>query len=158
MSGSISNRAARPWRTPGTLRREIVISFYLDETVKPKVPEPTRAELWELYETNREQWQRPPRRRMELIDVRASERLTQPGRSASDEERQRAREEARKLANQALQELRQGADSPRRHGSTPTVSRAQEGGAWGWLTRDSVTERFKPAEEIAVLNGGGADQ
>ena len=137
------------------LRREVVITFYLEENVKPKVPEPTRAELWELYEANREQWQRPARRRMGLIDVRVSDRLDSPGRSATEEERQSARAEAQTLAAQALEELRQGADFAevaRRHSSG---SHAQEGGAWGWLTRGSVTERFKPAEDaLFKMNEG----
>ena len=44
------------------LRREIVVLTYLETEMKPKIAEPTRAELLAVYDAQLELWRRPPRR------------------------------------------------------------------------------------------------
>ena len=124
------------------LRREFVVSHYLDQQVRPMVPTPTRAELVELFEQYGEQWRTPERRRMALIDVRAADRSA-----------------ARVRGEQALAKLQAGEafDAVAREYSDGL--HAAEGGDWGWLTRGSVTERFEPAEaKLFELPAGGTSE
>ncbi|HNU44898.1 MAG TPA: peptidylprolyl isomerase [Phycisphaerae bacterium] len=129
------------------VRREIVVSNYLDHYVKPMVPQPTRAELRTLFEARRAHAQRSPQRQMSLIDVRVATRLPQSDTEPSTEELSAARSAARARAEAALAELRGGADFADVARRYSEDSRAADGGAWGWLTFGSVTERFEPAVE-----------
>jgi len=127
------------------IRRAAIVAGYLEAELKPKVADPTRAELWELYQTNRDAWAREERRSMSLIDVRLDEHLPKDVSEPTREQQAAAKAEAKSKANAALLELRNGADFAdvaRRHSSG---ARADEGGAWGWIKSDSVRERFLPA-------------
>ncbi len=132
------------------LRRQFVITGYLEMEVRPKVAEPMRSELLAVFEDNREAWRRPARRSMSLIDIRIAGLLPDDVDAPTREQLQAARKEARSRIEAAQLELRNGAvfaEVVRRysHGS-----RATEGGAWGWVTPDSVRERFQPA--LAALD------
>ena len=127
------------------LRREIIITSYLEEHIKPKVAEPTRAELIALYEANADALRRPARRRMSLIDVRILDRLPKGVNEPTREQWDQARREALSRAETAQTELRSGlpfADVARRHSSG---LHTDDGGAWGWVSRGSVRKRFEPA-------------
>lgn len=131
------------------LRRQFVISGYLEMEVRPKVAEPTRSELLAAFESNREGWRRPARRSMSLIDIRVAELLPSEVGAPTREQMQAAREETRSKIRAARLEVQNGesfAEVARRysHGA-----RAAEGGAWGWVTPDSIRERFQPA--VAAL-------
>ncbi len=127
------------------IRREAIISSYLDTEIRPKIAEPTRAELLAAFEANRERWHRPARRRMSLIDVRVLDRLPPDEDSPSRETLAAARAEARSTILTVRDELGNG-------GSFDEVARkysdglhAEEGGTWGWVSREGVRERFGPA-------------
>ena len=127
------------------IRREAVISSYLDTEIRPRIAEPTRAELLAAFEANREKWHRPARRSMSLIDVRVLDRLAPDEDSPSRETMAAARAEARSTILTAQAELGNG-------GSFEEVARkysdglhAEEGGSWGWVSREGVRERFEPA-------------
>lgn len=127
------------------LRREIIITSYLEQHVKPKVAEPTRAELLALYEANADTFRRPARRRMSLIDVRILDRLPKGINEPTREQWDKARQEALSRAETAQAELLSGlpfADVARRHSNG---LHTDDGGAWGWVSRGSVRERFEPA-------------
>lgn len=133
------------------IRRGIVIRRHLELTLKPKVPEPTRAELLELFQANLDKWRRPPRRRMSLIDVRLPE-----GVSESDPEQLAlARTEAGKRIEQARTQLKESvpfAEVAKRYSDGLNAS---EGGGWGWVNLGGVQERFKPAvEKLYTLEEG----
>jgi hypothetical protein len=127
------------------MRREIIITSYLEQHIKPKVAEPTRAELLALYQANAESFRRPARRRMSLIDVRILDGLPKGVNEPTREQWDTARQEALSRAETAQAELRSGlpfADVARRHSNG---LHADDGGAWGWVSRGSVRERFEPA-------------
>jgi len=135
------------------LRREIIITSYLEAEIKPKIAEPTRADLFAAFQDNLDAWRRPERRRMSLIDVRVLDRLADDVNNPSREQLEAARAEARSIMESARLELRNGAsfaDVARRHSDGLHKS---EGGSWGWVTPGSVRERFEPAvEELYRLN------
>ena len=135
------------------IRREIVIAGFLQRELKPKVMEPTRAELLAVFQTNRDEWRRPARRKMSLIDVRLRKRLPEGVTDPTPEQLDAAREDARSIIRTAEVELRNGAefaDLARRHSDG---LHAQEGGTWGWVNKESVRERFVPAlEALDKLN------
>jgi len=137
------------------LRRQFVISGYLETEVRPKVAEPTRSELLAAYESNREAWRRPARRSMSLIDIRVADLLPDDVDAPTREQLQAAREEAYSRIKAAQLEVQNGvsfAEVARRysHGA-----RASDGGAWGWVAPDSIRERFQPAVmELEKLRAG----
>ena len=161
--GGVQRRYARHLETQGrTLeeerarrRREILITNYLDQEIRPKVIEPTRAELMAMYEANRDARSRPARRSMSLIDVRVLNRLEPGVDTPTRAQSAAAREEARStiLAAQAgLQNGEPFAEVARRYSDG---LHATEGGGWGWVSRGSVRARFEPAiEALYELNAG----
>ena len=129
------------------LRREMIVTSYLEQEVKPKVAEPTRAELLATFEANADAFTRPPRRRMSLIDVRVLDRLPKNSDTPSRDQVQRARSEALARMEAVQAQLRDGrafADVARDYSDG---LHAVDGGAWGWVTGGSVRERFEPAVE-----------
>lgn len=138
------------------LRRQFVISGYLETEVRPKVAEPTRSDLLAAYESNREAWRRPARRSMSLIDIRVADLLPSDVDAPAREQMQAAREEARSKIKAAQLELRNGASFAEVARRYSHGARAAEGGAWGWVTPDSIRERFQPA--VAALEKLGAGQ
>lgn len=130
------------------LRRQFVITGYLEMELKPKVAEPTRSELMATFESNREAWRRPARRSMSLIDIRIADLLPDDVDAPTREQLQAVREEARSKIKAAQLEIRNGAsfaDVARRYSHGV---RASEGGAWGWVKPDSIRERFQPAVSV----------
>ncbi len=131
------------------LRRELTISSYLETELKRKVTEPTRAELFALYQANADGWRRPERRSMSLIEVSTRARLANADKDPTSGEREEARAEARERIDKALDELGSGssfADAAERYSDG---LRASDGGAWGWVQPGSVRERFEPV--VAAL-------
>ncbi|UCC29452.1 MAG: peptidylprolyl isomerase [Phycisphaerales bacterium] len=137
------------------VRREIIIASYLDQEVKPKVVEPTRAELLAAFQANSDSFRRPARRRMSLIDVRLRGRLGDNAVTSTHDQFESARMQARSRIQTAKAELDSGVDFAevaRRHSDG---LHADEGGSWGWITKGSVRERFEPAvEALHSLDAG----
>ncbi len=127
------------------LRREMIIARFLELELKPKVAEPTRAELVAFYDQNAAQWRRNARRSMSLIDVRVMDRLPDSDAQPTREEIQAARAEARKRIEQAGAALRRGESFGEAAKTYSDGLNAADGGSWGWVTRESVRERFLPA-------------
>ena len=127
------------------LRRELVVARYLETEVRPKVIEPTRAELVALYQADGQEWNRPQRRSMSLIDIRVLDQLPAGVAEPTREQLAQAKEAARNKIEAARRELAQGhefGDVARRYSEG---LHAAEGGSWGWITKESVRERFEPA-------------
>jgi len=127
------------------LRRQAIIGAYIDSDVREKIPDPTRAELYEAFESMRESMRRPGRRSMALIDIRTNNFLPDGVESPTREQSDEARAKARSEAQTALDEVRSGmafADVAKRrsHGL-----HAIDGGKWGWITAEAVRDRFLPA-------------
>ena len=130
------------------LRREILIANYLEQEIRPKIVEPTRAELLAMYEANRESWSQRSRRSMSLIDVRLLDRLPKGVDTPTRAQSSAARAEARSTilaAQAALQSGASFAEVARRYSDG---LHAADGGAWGWITRGSVRKRFEPVVDV----------
>ncbi len=127
------------------MRRQVIISSYLDAEIRPRVAEPTREQLYDAFQTNIESWRKPARRSMSLIDVRVSEFLPKGSTAPTREESEAARNEARRRIGVAQSEIRSGASFAEVARKYSQGLHAEEGGAWGFVTADSVRERFVPA-------------
>lgn len=137
------------------LRRELIIASYLEDTVKPKVAEPTRSELLKLFEDHRDEWRRPQRKSMSLIEVRVLDRLPADVTSPSREQQAEARNLSRAKIMQAQAEVKGGGTFSDVARKFSDGSRATAGGVWGWITPGSVTERYAPAvEKLYALRSG----
>jgi len=139
----------------GRKRREVIIGAYLESEVRPRVVEPTRDELYRIYQANLENWRKPTRRNMSLIEIRFLDRLdkdvTEPTREQMDE----ARTAAKQRAETALSEIKAGADFADVARRSSDGLSAQDGGKWGWVTPDGVRERFRPVvDEVYKLREG----
>jgi len=137
------------------LRRQMTISAYLEQEFRPKLGEPTRNELVAVFEENKQKWQRPARRKMSLIDIRVLEFLPDGVDAPTREQLDAARAQARSVAEDAVESLRMGtsfAELARRwsHGL-----HAGDGGAWGWIERGMLRERFTPAVDTLYRLGEG---
>jgi len=129
------------------LRREIVIAGFIEREIKPRVAEPTRAELLAIYDQVKQEAQRPLRRKMSLIDIRTREFLPEGTRYPTEEQRAEARRRARTEIDRLASELRSGADFATLAREHSHGLHAPEGGTWGWIEKGSVRERFVPAVE-----------
>lgn len=141
------NLESKGWSLDGYrahLRRSIIISSYLDDELRPKVAEPTRAELLAAFHETTDSFRKAPRRSMSLIDVRVSE-LTSPGDEATDETMAEARTLARARIIEAQAQLRRGVSFAEVARKYSHGSKAQEGGAWGFVNPESVQDRYAPA-------------
>ncbi len=118
------------------MRREIMIIRYLQINVRPRVVDPTRDELWELYDREREELDKPARRNMLLIEV------------AIDSPSPEAREAARAKIEEARRALSDGEDFSAVAKRCSTGLNASLGGEWGWVTEGSLRERYEPAVEV----------
>ncbi len=127
------------------LAREIIIARYLEIEVKPKVGEPSRAELLAAFQNNQDQWRRPPRRSMALIDVRVLDHLPEGVKSPTRKQQDAAREAARAIAQTAWTEIESGVDFADVAKRYSDGLHAPEGGEWGWVSSEAVRERFLPA-------------
>jgi parvulin-like peptidyl-prolyl isomerase len=138
------------------LRREYIITAYLEQEVKPKIALPTRDELWAAYKMLMETQDRPERRRMSLIDVRTSAQLPADVTSPTRDQFESARDAARAKAESALEEIRAGKDFAEVARRASDGLHAKDGGAWDWITRGSVRERFAPAADALYSLEEGA--
>lgn len=129
------------------LQREIVIRSYLEQTIRLKVAEPTRTDLASAYEALAGEYRRAPRCRMSLIDIRIVDRLPSETNNPTRRQWSKAQEASRLLAQAALDAIRSGQsfeDVAKQHSDG---LHAVEGGRWGWVTLESVRDRFRPAVE-----------
>lgn len=136
-------------------RRELMVTAYLEMEVKPKVAEPTRAELMTLYQENVESWRKPSRRSMSLIEVRIGEFLPKGTGEPTREQWEAARREAQARARTAKIMIDEGAEFGTVAQSYSHGLQAPDGGKWGWITAEGVRERFLPAvKALETLQAG----
>jgi len=136
-------------------RRELMVSLYLGSEIKPKIPEPTRKQMFEAYTNYAASNRQPPKRRMSLIQVRfaptpATSILNAPVSTVTI-----TPQEARTIIQAAWDEIQQGrsfADVAKQYSDGLN---ARDGGWWGWITRNSVREIYEPAVTMLYqLNTG----
>jgi hypothetical protein len=129
------------------IRRELVIRRYIELQLKPRVGEPTRDEMLALYERHAGEFARPPRRIMSLIDVQVRARLPEGVSQPTAEQLAAARAEARKRIEAADSAIRGGKPFAEVAREYSDGFNAADGGAWGEVNPDGVTDRFQPAVE-----------
>lgn len=137
------------------LRREAVITAYLDGEIKSSIAEPSRRELQEVFDAEVSGMNRDARRSMSLIEVRPSQCLAVSSTEPTAEQITTAREEARRrilAAQAALASGRPFAEVARQYSQD---YRAHDGGVWGQVSRGSVRERYEPAVEELYRLGAG---
>ncbi len=137
------------------LRRDIMIGNYLDQEVKAKIDEPTRAELMAAYAEISGSLRRPPRRRMSLIDVRWSTHASTVTATSTSPQPDGPRQAARTKVQEAMSKLHSGENFATVATRFSDGLHASEGGSWGWVTKGSVRERFDPAVEHLYTLGAG---
>ena len=126
-------------------QREYIIAAFLEQEIKPKIPQPTRDELLAAYNMLADAQTQPERRRMSLIDVRLTAHLPAEVNDPTREQMEAARDAARSKAETALSELQSGLSFSEVAKKYSNDLHAADGGAWGWVTRGIVRERFEPA-------------
>ncbi len=129
------------------IRREIIIASFLEEEIKPKIGEPTRAELYAAFESSADSLRRLERRQMSLIEVRVGLRAPSDAPAVTDGSPDDPREAALRRIRAAQADVRRGVDFAEVARKFSDDSRTEDGGAWGWVGKGSVRERYEPAVE-----------
>lgn len=133
------------------IRREMLVVAYLQRTIGPKVAEPTRRELQRFHEEYTASTLEKRKRKMSLIDIPYGDRDA-TGRKVTAPV---PLEDARRRADRALAKIRAGEDFAAVARDYSEGVNAPSGGDWGWMTRDGVKPRWKPAvEELYKLEPG----
>ena len=138
------------------LRRDLIVRSFVEQDIRPKLEEPTRAELQAEFQRQADAFRKPSRRRMSLIDVRVAEHLPAGTNAPTAEQLTAARAEARSQAQAALNELRSGGEFAAVAAQYSHGLHADEGGEWGWVTPGSVRARFEPAMKALYALPEGA--
>lgn len=141
------------------LEKEIMIYRYLELTLKPKVPQPTRPELKELFDELLSQWNETGRREMSLIDVQVAAQLPRRVRKPTDEQRAAAKAAARRKIEVAASALRAGKSFGEVAKEYSNGVYAAVGGAWGEVMREGLADRYQPvvAELFTMAEGEVSD-
>jgi hypothetical protein len=129
------------------IRRDLTIAGFLEAEIKPTIVEPSRTDLVRAYEAYKQRNSGPQRRRMSLIDIRIMDRLGKDVVEPTREQWAEAKSDARRRAEQAVNELNGGTPFAEVAGKYSDGLNAVDGGAWDWISRGSVRERFEPAVE-----------
>lgn len=133
------------------IRRELVVQRYLYQKVGQRVTEPTRRELWRYFEENKDELSKPPRRELFLIEVTRNAPLEVIVSADGSTESLTAAEAIRR----AKARLDAGDDFGEVARTLSTGVHAEEGGAWGFVRRDGMRDRWQPAvNELFKLGAG----
>jgi parvulin-like peptidyl-prolyl isomerase len=125
------------------IRRELVVVRFLQQTVTPRVLDPTRAELVRFFEERKGELSKPERRKMSLIEVPLGDSGGGVNAAAHD------------AITRAQAELNGGGDFATAARKYSKGLHADEGGAWDWLSRGSVREHWEPAvDQLFLLQAG----
>ncbi len=129
------------------LRRELVITRWLQLTINRRISDPTRDELWSAYASQKDALTKPPRRDMLIIEIakesKMPEGVTHPDATTLRKCRESALEDAR-AARAGITSGGAFADEAAKHS---TGWHKKSGGRFGWVTRDGVRQRLAPAVE-----------
>ncbi len=124
-------------------RRQIITMKFVQQSVEPKMSEPTRAELLDSFEREAPSLHKPASRHMSLIDVRID------ARPIGDAQTENPRAQALARIRAAQADLKRGEPFTTVAKQYSDGNHAIDGGRWGWVQKGSVTERFEPA--VATL-------
>lgn len=147
----------------GRIRRQLVTLRFLHQTVMPRVVDPTRAELRRFYEEQKDKLTQPERRKMSLIEIpigeadsfRAGSRGSTVAGASTGSSEANSRSAAADLIAKAKAELDSGADFASVARKYSRGVNAEAGGAWDFLTRGSVRERWeRPVEALFSMSQG----
>ena len=133
------------------IRREMIVQRYLYQTVGRRVQEPTRHELWQYFEQHKNDLSKPPRRELFLIEIPKNAPLA----AVTTQGSQEVPLSASTLAGLARSELANGADFGDVACRYSTGVHAAEGGAWGFIARDAMRERWQPAVDALFAMESG---
>ncbi len=133
------------------IRRQLVIMRWLQGTVYRKVADPTRDELMRIFEAQKGEFAKPPRRDMLIIEVSVESKLPAGAREPGDDVLSECRGLARESARAARAALLGGAEFATVAGEYSTGWHKEKGGRWGWVSRGSVRETLEPAVD-ALFN------
>jgi parvulin-like peptidyl-prolyl isomerase len=136
---AMAERGLSPEQARERIRRELTIIRHLQQTIGPRVEEPTRRELLRYFEEHKAEMTAPERREMYLIEV-----------PKEDDP-----EQARATIGRALAELKDGADFESVVGRYSKGIHADDCGHWGMINPASVRGRWsEPAKVLTTLSPG----
>ncbi len=121
------------------VRRELTVIRYLQQTIAPRVEEPTRRDLMRYFEQKKAEMTTPETREMYLIEVLKGDSPAQ----------------GRAKIEQALAELRGGADFESVAAKYSEGLHAEDGGHWGIIDPASIRGRWAQAAKVLVTLAPG---
>ncbi len=152
---SLQGKGSSIEQVRGRIRREMLITNFLQQEIKSQLSEPTRAELHAIFDREISRWRRPEKRKMSVIEVRIDEAMPQVGSPITGESRAEVRAKAKAKASELLRRINGGEAFEQLAKTQSDGLRASDGGSWGWVDRESVRERFLPAiDALGLLKQG----
>jgi hypothetical protein len=137
------------------IKRETIVREYLRDRFKPMVHEPPRYQLSQYYDEHLADFTTPERAELFLIEAPLDAEIQKDLKEATPEEREEALTKARGRIQRAKEELESGVDFAAVARSYSKGASAAQGGAWGEITRGSLTKRWaKPGEVVFTLEPG----
>lgn len=127
------------------IRRELVIARWLQRNIAHRIVDPTRDELWTVFENQKAALTQPPRRQMLLIEIPVLAELPAGVTAPDDAQLQQARNAARTKARAARDAILGGQEFASVVWIHSAGLHARNGGRWGWVTRGSVRKRWEAA-------------
>lgn len=129
-------------------RRQVMVLAFLRERFQPLLTTPPRREMLKYYEDHLDQFSRPARAQMLLIDVPYEKLLDKLPQEATASELADARVQARQRLEKARAELDSGIEFAEVAKAHSLGIRRALGGDWGEITPDSLTGRWAKAAEV----------
>ncbi|MFH1420214.1 MAG: peptidylprolyl isomerase [Planctomycetota bacterium] len=136
------------------LRRSIVIDTYLRDRLLPLVPAPSKRQLKNYYDEHQNEYAKPARREMLLIDLPAAAFLNDQRRPPSEAELAEAREKAATAAKQAAAALQAGKDFGDVARECSKGVNASRGGNWGMIERPLRGRWELPSRRLFEMETG----
>ncbi|NLX12720.1 MAG: hypothetical protein GXY44_03585 [Phycisphaerales bacterium] len=133
-------------------RRQVMVLAFLRERFQPLLTIPPRREMMKYYETHMDQFRRPARAEMFLIDVPYEKLLGKSLAEATPSELADARVQARRRLEEARAELDSGIAFAEVAKTYSLGIRRSLGGDWGEIVPGALTGRWaKAAETLFTL-------
>lgn len=130
------------------IKRQLLVSNYLNQRFEPLVSDPPRRELLKYYQTHLNEFTTPARAELLMIEIPLQDELGKPVSQATEQELAAARQRARDVLRRAREELDSGADFPSVARRYSRGAQRANGGSWGEISPGALVGSYARAAEV----------
>lgn len=130
------------------VKRQVMFEQYMRDKFQPSLREPPRRQLLKYYETHLDQFTKPARAELFLIEVPIAAELKMSIKQATSEDLAAARKRAIAHLKRAQEELAAGVEFEAVAKAYSKGVKAAVGGAWGEISPNTMQGRWAKAAEV----------